>query len=80
MASLDLPDWDSLAVNAFNFNLCEATVIVRAKHELLSDLDLTFQDHARQNMATIFFKGLRDMKFWTIILILLPLMRARIYR
>jgi hypothetical protein len=80
LTSLDLPNWDSLAVNAFNFNLCEAAVIIRAKQEQLSDLYLTFQDHARQNMTTIFFKGLRNMKFWTIVLILLPLVRARIYR
>ena len=73
LASLDLSYRDSLAMYSLNLNFPESAIIIRTKQKLLSDINLTFKYHTRQDRLTILIKGLCNMELRGVILVLFPL-------
>lgn len=76
----DLSHRHSLAMNAFNFYFPEPSIIIRAKHKLLSDRNLPSDHHTRKYLFSIFCQCFCNMKFRIVILVLFPLLLVVIYR
>lgn len=60
-------------MDAFDFDFPESAVVIRAKKQLLPDVDLTFEDHAGENGLTILVKGFGDVELRVVVLTVSPL-------